>query len=80
MRLTREEANALLADIRLNNDRLRKCEKHNFGNQEPQLNFNHKLKCKNCSGEMPQLDAVSYCRGYKAAGGDPFHIWKKVPL
>lgn len=67
--MTREEAKELFETIKANHAALNGCAVHKF----PPLtaDLRRKYRCENCGGEADAGLVLSYCRGFKAAGGDP---------
>jgi hypothetical protein len=59
---------ALLADIKANQAKLSACSVHRFPDE---IAFGDHWVCERCGGHMQVGEALSYCRGYRAAGGDP---------
>lgn len=74
--LTKDEARALMAQIKENHRKLNSCPKHVFGDVvgagafEQPRNSRERI-CTSCGGEMADLKIILYVRGYKAAGGNP---------
>jgi len=60
--------------IKLNNDRLNSCQRHEFPNAIPGIEngvasmFGQKIKCIRCDGEADLLYVNAYIRGYEASG------------
>lgn len=49
-----------------NSEKLSRCSRHDFGTL---LGFQRRLTCKRCGGIMETSKAISYAKGYSAAGG-----------
>lgn len=69
--MNREEAGALLAEVKANQNRLDGCARHLFEIGEPPYQFGMKLTCQRCGGVIDAVKAFVYVQGYEAAGGDP---------
>lgn len=67
------DAKAILTEVRSNLSLLGDCEKHSFGTITEYKfgDFNKRLTCNNCGGEMRAGDILKYRKGYTAAGGNP---------
>lgn len=66
------DASQMLAEIKQNHRNLNRCPQHLFPFKESNLGQKH--SCANCGGTMRLTEISYYCRGYKAAGGDPNEI------
>jgi len=69
-----------LEKIRLNRIRLDSCALHKFEVagltvEAIQQGFGKKVRCTECRGEMPLVEANQYVRGVLAAGGYPLEVW-----
>ena len=72
MTLTREQVKQIMADVQANRAKLEACPRHRF--QETPT-FGKDWVCEACSGHMPAGQALAYCSGFAAAGGDPRAVW-----
>lgn len=61
-----------------NQRKLQGCPSHKFNcdlsNDELRRGIHRRLTCLECGGLMLVIDVFHYCRGYKAAGGDPNEV------
>ena len=73
---SKNEARAIMAQIKENHRKLNSCPKHVFGDVVGAGGFEQPRSarerlCACCGGKMDDLKIVLYVRGYKAAGGNP---------
>ena len=69
----------LWQEVKENHAKLYNCPKHKFPEMTKVMAISNKLIiCENCGGGMRSIDIQKYCRGYKAAGGNPDDICKGV--
>lgn len=64
----------ILKEIRENRAKLDSCAKHKFDLGEPPFKLASKAVCLNCGGKEALTAIGDYCKGYKAAGGNPNDI------
>lgn len=62
---------AILEQIRENQDRVRGCRVHVFPAIGNNYRLGQKLTCLNCGGVMDLREVGNYLRGFAAAGGNP---------
>lgn len=71
--LTKKEFDEIAAGVIANSARLKNCSRHMFPIQDRKPG--QKFTCFHCKGEMDAGRVISYCEGFKAAGGDPREVW-----
>lgn len=64
---------AIAAEVKENHRKRRSCPQHRFPPAESK--WHRKVVCLRCSGWLTMSDALAYCEGFRAAGGDPEEIW-----
>lgn len=70
--VTRERMMKIWEDVKTNHAALNNCpQPHRFGRVEFQGGLARYVFCDNCGGRMSVMDALTFRRGYAAAGGNP---------
>lgn len=57
--------------VKENRAKLDACKRHNFTINNVPMELGAKVKCNVCGGWLELVRVKDYCRGYKAAGGNP---------
>jgi len=68
----RIDVGTIWREVQANTARLIACPRHRFPDR---TEFGQRWTCAACGGLLDAGDVLAYCRGFKAAGGDPRVIW-----
>lgn len=69
-----DNPNEIWKSVKENRNKLDACTRHNFTIKNVPMELGAKVKCNNCGGWLDLTRVNDYCRGYKAAGGNPNDI------